>query len=463
MESMTREKSATAAAAQPSTTADKRAATVETRAGYSAPATAAAATDVCDTDPAAVTAERAQQLIDDAVTPLAEIETVATRAALGRVAAADVISGAPVPNHTNAAMDGYALAARDLPARGGKKFRVIGVSMAGKPYQNDGGEGGKLGPGQCVRIMTGAVMPAGADSVVAQERVARDGDHITVRGGESPRGNVRQAGEDFAAGAVAITAGRRLAASHLGLAASLGFAELRVFRRPRVAFFSTGDELRALGTPLREGELYDSNRYTLYGMLSELGADLLDFGIVADDTEAVRAAFLRGAECADVVVTSAGASVGDADFVRQTLADIGRAAFTKVAIKPGRPLAFGAFHAPANRLFFALPGNPVSVMVTFQIFVAPALRKLAGEAAAAPLRLRATTVSALKKRPGRAEYQRGILFADAGGALTVRSTGQQGSGILRSMGEANCFIVLPTDSPGAAAGDEVEVQLFSSW
>ncbi|MDD9823535.1 MAG: molybdopterin molybdotransferase MoeA, partial [Gammaproteobacteria bacterium] len=449
---MTRKKSATAAAAQPSTTVDKRTATVETRAGYSAPATAAAAADVCDTDPAAVTAERAQQLIDDAVTPLAEVETVATRAALGRVAAADVISGAPVPNHTNAAMDGYALAARDLPARGGKKFRVVGVSMAGKPYQNGGG---KLGPGQCVRIMTGAVMPAGADSVVAQERVARDGDHITVQGGESPRGNVRQAGEDFAAGAVAITAGRRLAAAHLGLAASLGFAELRVFRRPRVAFFSTGDELRALGTPLREGELYDSNRYTLYGMLSELGVDLLDFGIVADDAEAVRAAFLRGAECADVVVTSAGASVGDADFVRQTLAAIGRAAFTKVAIKPGRPLAFGAFHAPPNRLFFALPGNPVSVMVTFQIFVAPALRKLAGEAASAPLRLRATTVSALKKRPGRAEYQRGILFADAGGALTVRSTGQQGSGILRSMGEANCFIVLPTDSPGAAAGDEV--------
>jgi len=332
------------------------------------------------------------------------------------------------------------------------------VSAAGKPYR------GEVGEGQCVRIMTGAVMPAGADSVVAQERVERDGDSITIQAGETPRANVRQAGEDLEAGDVAIAAGRRLAASHLGLAASLGFAELPVFRRPRVAFFSTGDELRAVGTPLAEGELYDSNRYTLFGMLRELGVEMLDFGIVGDDAGAVRAAFLRGAECADVVVTSAGASVGDADFVRQTLGEIGRAAFTRVAIKPGRPLAFGRFHlptVPGGRLFFALPGNPVSVMVTFQVFVAPAIRRLAGETAAAPLRLHAVTVSPLRKRTGRAEYQRGILFTNPDGCLVVRSTGEQGSGILRSMGEANCFIVLPTDSPGVGAGESVEVQLFS--
>jgi len=415
---------------------------------------------VCDADPGMVTAERARQLIDAAVESVTEVETVAVRAALGRVAAADVCAPAPVPNHTNSAMDGYALGARDLPARGVKKLRVVGVSAAGKPYR------GEVGEGQCVRIMTGAVMPAGADSVVAQERVERDGDTVTVQVGEKPCANVRHAGEDLQVGDVAIAAGRRLAASHLGLAASLGFAELPVFRRPRVAFFSTGDELRAVGTPLAEGELYDSNRYTLFGMLRELGVEMLDFGIVGDDAGAVRAAFLRGAECADVVVTSAGASVGDADFVRQTLGEIGRAAFTRVAIKPGRPLAFGRFHlptVPGGRLFFALPGNPVSVMVTFQVFVAPAIRRLAGETAAAPLRLHAVTVSPLRKRTGRAEYQRGILFTNPDGCLVVRSTGEQGSGILRSMGEANCFIVLPTDSPGVGAGESVEVQLFSRW
>jgi len=419
--------------------------------------------DICDTDPAAVSAERAHELIDAAVTPVAEVETVAVRAALGRVVAADVCAPAPVPNHTNAAMDGYALRARDLPARGAKNFRVIGVSMAGKPYRSGEDGAGKLGRDQCVRIMTGAVMPAGADSVVAQERVERSGGIVTIRVGEQPGGNVRQAGEDLAAGAVAIAAGRRLAASHLGLAASLGRAELPVFRRPRVAFFSTGDELRAVGSALREGELYDSNRYTLYGMLRELSVEMLDFGIVGDDANAVRAAFLRAADCADVVVTSAGASVGDADWVRQTLGAIGRPAFTRVAIKPGRPLAFGQFRAPPGRLFFALPGNPVSVMVTFRIFVAPAIRKLAGESAAAPLRLHAVAVSALKKRRGRAEYQRGILFTNDDGCLVVRSTGAQGSGILRSMGEANCFIVLPTDSPGVNAGEAVEVHLFSGW
>lgn len=429
----------------------KRAEETETPAAEASP-------EFCDTDPGAVTAERAHELIDATLAPIKEVETIAVRAALGRVAAADICAPAPVPNHTNAAMDGYALAGRELPARGDKNFRIVGVSMAGKPCRSE------VGPGECARIMTGAVMPAGADSVVAQERVERDGDTVTVHAGERPGANVRQAGEDLAAGDVAIAAGRRLSPAHLGLAASLGCAELPVFRRPRVAFFSTGDELRAVGTPLAEGELYDSNRYTLHGLLRECGADMLDFGIVGDSAAAIRAALQRAAECADVVVTSAGASVGDADWMRETLSELGRPAFTRVAIKPGRPLAFGRFDlpsAPGNRWFFALPGNPVSVMVTFQIFIAPALRKLAGETAAArPLRLHAATVSALKKRAGRAEYQRGILFTNPDGCLVVRSTGEQGSGILRSMGEANCFIVLPTDSPGANPGESVEVRLF---
>lgn len=412
----------------------------------------------CDTDPESVSAEEARRLIRRAVVPVVQVETVAVRAALGRVAAADIKSRARVPNHTNSAMDGYAVRGVDLPARGAKKFRVVGVSMAGKPHC------GKVGAGQCVRIMTGGVMPDGADSVVIQERIERDGEHISVPAGEKPGGNVRRAGEDLDIGAVALKAGCRLAPSHIGLAASLGYAELPVYRRPRVAFFSNGDELRPLGAPLATGELYDSNRYTLYGMLKQMGVEMVDLGIVADDADAVGAAFARAAECADVVITSAGASVGDADCVRQTLLRIGKPAFTKVAIKPGRPLTFGVFNDHPDRLFFALPGNPVSVMVTFHIFVAPALRLLAGEgaeSATAPPRLFAKTTTVLKKRPGRAEYQRGVLSAGAGGESVVRSTGEQGSGILRSMGEANCFIILPTDSAGVGAGEVVEVLPFA--
>lgn len=423
---------------------------------------APSAADWCDTDPVSISAERAQQLIKDAVSPVVQVETVAVRAALGRIAAADVKSAVRVPNHTNSAMDGYALAGRELPGasknggfpkgENGKKLRVIGVSMAGKPFD------GEVGAGQCVRIMTGAVMPAGTDSVVIQERAERDGDTISVQRGETPGANVRRAGEDLEIGDVAIAAGRRLGPSHLGLAASLGFSELPVLRRPRVAFFSNGDELRAVGNSLAGGELYDSNRYTLYGMLSELGVEMVDMGIVPDDAAAVGAAFEHAAACADAVITSAGASAGEADYVRQTLGRMGEVIFYKVAIKPGRPMAFGRL---GQSLFFALPGNPVSVMVTFEIFVKPMLRRLAGEVVAEPLRLTVKTTSPLKKRPGRAEYQRGVLSTDAGGATVVRSTGEQGSGILSSVGEANCFIILPTESEGVAAGEMVEVRPFS--
>lgn len=424
--------------------------------------------EVCDADPASLSAARAQRMIANWVSPVTQVETVAVRAALGRIAAADIKSAVRVPNHTNSAMDGYALGGRDLPVmpqQGGaqrlhkhahKKLRVIGVSMAGKPFD------GEVGEGQCVRIMTGAVMPAGADSVVVQERVERAGDTITVQAGETPGGNVRRAGEDLEIGDVAIAAGRRLAPSHLGLAASLGFAELPVFRRPRVAFFSNGDELRAVGAPLEVGEVYDSNRYTLYGMLSEAGVEMVDMGLVADDPGAVRAAFEQAAQCADMVITTAGASVGEADYIRQTLEQIGEVGFSKVAIKPGRPMIFGRLSKSGGGVFFGLPGNPVSVMSTFRIFVHPALRRLAGEAATAPLRLMVKITSPLKKRPGRAEYQRGVLSTDATGATVVRSTGAQGSGILSSMGEANCFIILPADCADVEAGERVEVQPFST-
>ena len=405
----------------------------------------------CDFDPMSITADQANERILDAITPIKITETVAIRSALGRVLAEDLISGANVPNHTNSAMDGYALAGDDLPSDGDKNFSVIGVSFAGKPFR------GEVQQGQCVRIMTGAVMPTGTDSVVTQERVERIGDEITVSAGESSGANVRYAGEDLKAGDVAIPKGLRLGASHLGLAASLGFAELPVVRRPRVAFFSNGDELKPIGSTLQIGELFDSNRYTLHAMLTDLGVELVDLGVVKDDEQAIADAFVTAASCADMVITSAGASVGDADYVKQTLDTLGDVSFWKVAIKPGRPLSFGKVR---DALFFGLPGNPVSVMVTFQIFVKPALKQLAGEKFSVPLRLNVKTCSKLKKRPGRMEYQRGVLWVNDEGETVVSSTGEQGSGILSSMSLANCYIILPTDSDGAAIGERVEVQPF---
>ena len=423
--------------------------------------------DFCDTDPASISAERAHELIARTTVSLKPVETVAVRMALGRVAALDIKSRVQVPNHTNSAMDGYAFRGADVSdlsdvshAGGATTLRVIGTSMAGKPFH------GALHAGMCVRIMTGAVMPNGADSVVAQEQVTRDGERVVVQGAQVGA-NVRHAGEDIEVGDIAIAAGCRLAPSHIGLAASLGFAELPVVRRPRVAFFSNGDELRSLGNALNIGELYDSNRYTLHAMLSQLGVEIVDLGIVPDDAAALDAAIAQAAECADLVITSAGASVGDADYIRDIVARRGEVVFHKVAIKPGRPLIFGKVRKNGDResLFFGLPGNPVSVMVTFQIFVTPALRLLAGEVAqpTTPLRLMVKSVDALKKRRGRAEYQRGVLCRDQSGETVVRSTGAQGSGILRSMGEANCFIILPTDCARVQAGERVEVEPFASF
>ena len=412
----------------------------------------------CDSDATSVSAERAQHLIKDAITPLTTIETVALRSALHRVAAVDVKSTRQVPNHTNSAMDGYALNAKDcgdsskLP--NDKKFHVLGAALAGKPFV------GKVDSGQCVRIMTGAVMPDATDCVIIQEQVECHDDTISlsqsVAQGVDSGSNVRRAGEDLEIGEVAIVGGQRIAPSHLGLAASLGCSELPVVRKPRVAFFSNGDELRALGSRLAIGELYDSNRYTLYGMLCEVGVEMIDLGVVPDDADAVSAALQQAAACADVVITSAGASVGDADYLCEAVTAIGEMIFYKVAIKPGRPLAFGKI---GQSIFFGLPGNPVSVMATFEIFVKPALRRLGGETECAPLRFMAQTTTPLKKRRGRVEYQRGILTTNANQVL-VQSTGEQGSGILSSMGEANCFIILPTECEYIADGETVEVQPF---
>ena len=404
-----------------------------------------------DYDPASLTCEEALQRLLAAVTPITDRERVHLRAALGRVLAEPVHARFDVPAHTNSAMDGYAVASADLPADGVGELVVVGTSLAGKPFREE------LRPGEAVRIMTGAVMPAGADTVLIQERVEERDGRIRFMPGNKPGQHVRRAGEDLATGAVAFRPGRRLSAADLGVIASLGVAEVEVLRRPRIAFFSTGDELRSLGEPLALGEIYDSNRYTLYGMLTQLGVELVDLGVVSDDPARLEDAFTRAARVADAVITSGGVSVGEADYTKEILGRLGEVRFWKVAMKPGRPLAFGHID---GAWFFGLPGNPVSVMVTFYEFVRPALDKLMGTAPRLPWSMPARVTHALKKRPGRVEFQRGFLQRDAAGAVTVTPTGDQGSGILSSMSQANCFIVLPLETAGVAAGATVEVQPF---
>ncbi|HSM29901.1 MAG TPA: gephyrin-like molybdotransferase Glp [Woeseiaceae bacterium] len=389
------------------------------------------------------------------VRPVDGCEMLAVRSALGRVLAADVVSAIDVPSHTNSAMDGYALVGADLPADGEIRLDVIGTSAAGRPFAGD------VGPGQCVRILTGAPMPPGADTVVMQENVTRDGDVAIVGAGEKAGQHVRQAGEDIAAGSVALHAGTRLMPAEIGILASLGVGEVSVRRRPRVAFFSTGDELRSVGEPLGEGHIYDSNRYTIFGMLTRLGVEPLDMGVIRDDRAAVEQAFADAAGAADAIVTSGGVSVGDADFVAETLERTGTVGFWKVAMKPGRPIAFGRI---GEALFFGLPGNPNSVMATFYQLVQPALQALAGlPDPAPPLTVQAVSASALKKKPGRREFQRGVLSRSDDGRLVVRKTGHQGSGVLSSMAAANCFIVLPEDAGPVSEGDEVTVQPFAAF
>ena len=405
-----------------------------------------------DFDAQSITPDQARERIRAAVRPLDDAETVPLAAALDRVLARDRTAAIDVPGAANSAMDGYAVRGADLPAAE-TALELIGEAYAGRPFA------GAVGPGQCVRIMTGAVMPAGADTVVVQERArARDDGRIGIGAGERPGQNVRAAGEDIAAGSVLLPRGRRLGPAELGLLASVGAAEIEVVRRPRAAFFATGDELRAVGEALAPGALYNSNSHTLGAMLRRLGVDGEDLGIVRDDPAATAAAFRAAAARADVVLTSGGVSVGAADHVRDALEELGEIRFWKVAVKPGRPLAFGRL---GGAWFFGLPGNPVSVMVTFCQFVRPALLRLAGESGPPPLELRATAREPLRKRPGRVEYQRGILRADGDGALSVTPAGAQGSGILSSMSRANCFIVLPLESGRVAAGAAVTVVPFA--
>jgi molybdopterin molybdotransferase len=407
-------------------------------------------------DPDAVPVADAQRIIADFITPIDCIEQLALRSALGRVLARDIISPIDVPSHDNSAMDGYALRSTDL-GDADVTLAVAGTAYAGRAHT------GSVAPGQCVRIMTGAVMPPECDTVIPQEFTLHATQlHITVPAGAVRSGdNRRFRGEDLRIGQAALSKGRILRPADLGLLASLGIAEVPVQRRLRVAFFSTGDELRSIGQPLDEGCVYDSNRYTLHGMLTRLGCDLIDMGVVKDDPDSLEAALRHACENADAIITSGGVSVGAADYTRDIMARLGDVSFWKIGMRPGRPMAFGQISSNGQGAFlFGLPGNPVAVMVTFYFFARQALLHMMGADATAPPLMRARSTAAIRKKPGRTEYQRGILSTDSDGCQQVRITGAQGSGILRSMVEANCMVVLHDAQGSVAAGDLVDVMLF---
>jgi molybdopterin molybdotransferase len=410
-------------------------------------------------DPNALSVANAQEFIRRFVPRVGAVEKLAIRSALGRVLAADVVSGIDVPSHDNSAMDGYALRGADLAADAPTALRVAGTGYAGAAYD------GTVAPGECVRIMTGAVMPAGLDTVVPQEFTTSADGVVTVPAGVVRTGdNRRLKGEDLAFGEVALAAGRILKPADIGMAASLGQAELPVWRRLRVAFFSTGDELRSIGEPLDEGCVYDSNRYTIHGMLTRLGCEVLDLGVVRDDPVALEAAFRSACENADAIITSGGVSVGEADHTKQVMARLGEVAFWRIAMRPGRPMAFGrvSSNGPGSKsaVLFGLPGNPVAVMVTFYAFVRDALLAMAGAAPTPLPLLRARATEAIRKKPGRTEYQRGVVTRAADGDWDVQLTGAQGSGILRSMSVANGLVVLHHEQGSVAQGAHVDVLPF---
>jgi molybdopterin molybdotransferase len=407
-----------------------------------------------DYDPNSMPVAKARELIATFLAPVTAVERLHVRSALGRVLATDIVSPIAVPGHDNSAMDGYAVRFADLDPAQETVLKRVGQSFAGKPWSS------AIGPGECVRIFTGGVMPQGADSVVMQERASEDARGVRIAAGAVAKAgtNRRFAGEDLKQGQTVFRAGQRIRPAELGMIASLGIGEVSVYRKLRAAFFSTGDELKSIGSPLAPGEIYDSNRYTLHGMLTRLGCETLDLGVVEDAPEKLERAFAAAAGAADVVITSGGVSVGEADYVKQLLDKLGEVLFWKIAMKPGRPLAYGRI---GSAHFFGLPGNPVSVMVTFYEFVRDALLTLQGEREIRPLPTFKVTLSApIKKAPGRTEFQRGILSADGRGGWTVRTTGDQGSGILSSMSQADCFIVLASETGNVAAGELVDVRLL---
>jgi molybdopterin molybdotransferase len=408
-------------------------------------------------DPKALSAAHVNVFLDQLVQPVAVTESVGVFDALGRVLAEDVVSPISVPPHDNSAMDGFAFDGALL--RPGEPLMLQlaeGTAFAGKAWA------GALNPGQCVKIMTGAIMPTGLDTVVPLELVQLEGSQVGIPANVLQRGdNRRFMGEDLMAGQPALRRGQTLGPAALGLIASLGLPQVKVFRRIKVAYFSTGDEILSLGQAPREGAVYDSNRYTVFGLLTRMGVDVMDMGVVRDEPAALEAAFREAAREADAIITSGGVSMGEADHTKAMMKQLGDVAFWRIAMRPGRPMAVGRITEDGkSAVLFGLPGNPVAVMVTFLAFVRPALQRLMGSTASEPVLLKAHSAEALRKKPGRTEYQRGVVTREADGRLSVRTTGNQGSGVLRSMVEANGLIVLHHGQGNVAVGDEVDVMMF---
>ncbi|GMR16853.1 MAG: molybdopterin molybdotransferase MoeA [Gammaproteobacteria bacterium] len=385
------------------------------------------------------------------VNKIQDTEVVAIRDALNRVLAKEVISSINVPPYANSAMDGYAFNSVDLPTSGENTLTLVGKSFAGIPFA------GEVKPGECVRIMTGAQIANGTDTVIMQEQVQVNGNAITIKSGHCKNENVRHIGEDIKNGDTVLNVGQHLTPAELGVLASLGVAEVTVQKKLRVAFFSTGDELRNVDEELEEGQIYDSNRYTIFGMLKNLGVELIDMGIIPDDRQAIENAFIQASKQADAIITSGGVSVGEADYVKETLDKLGKVDFWKIAMKPGKPLAFGFVN---DAVFFGLPGNPVSVMATFYQFALPTLKTMMGLNATKATVVKVPCKTDLRKKPGRTDFQRGILQTNEQGELIVESIGMQASHVLSGMSKANCFIILPQDWGNVEAGTLVDVQPF---
>ena len=405
------------------------------------------------------------ELIEEskAIGDLADLEIVSLDQAINRILAEDLLSPIDVPAADNSAMDGYAFNGKCLGITDATiSLKIVGTALAGKPYE------GKINSGECLKIMTGGVMPSGCDTVIPQELTSSQTEtQIEFHQNQlKPGENRRLRGEDLQQGKPAIAAGRLLRPSDLGLAASLGIATLKVKRKLKVAILSSGDELRSLDQSLDAGSIYDSNRYSLTGLLNRLNLEIIDCGIVRDDPASLKKAFIDAATKADVLISSGGVSVGEADFTKQIMQELGDVGFWKIAMRPGRPMAFGILRAitgksPARKtLFFGLPGNPVAVMVTFYQFVRSALLQLNGANQTEPPITQAISEAPIRKKPGRTEFQRAILGRSADGRPSVRLTGSQGAGILRSMSEANCFVILAHDQGNISAGDWVDVALF---
>jgi molybdopterin molybdotransferase len=407
-------------------------------------------------DPQALSARLVNDFLAQLVQPVREHEIVPLMQAHGRILAQDVVSPISVPPHDNSAMDGYALCGADLLANEPTTLKSVGTAFAGAAWQ------GHVQSGECVRIMTGAIMPAGLDTVAPQELVLVNGDTVQIPPGLLQAGdNRRLLGEDLMAGQPALQAGTRLSPAACGLLASLGLPTVPVWRRPKVAYFSTGDEILSLGEAPREGAVYDSNRYTVAGMVQALGCELIDMGVVRDEPAALEQAFKEAAAQADAIITSGGVSVGEADYTKAMMKKLGDVAFWRIAMRPGRPMAVGRIRqGDRSAVLFGLPGNPVAVMVTFAAFVRPALQQLMGWQAPALPMLKAKSTEALRKKPGRTEYQRGIVSTNALGELQVSITGNQGSGVLSSMVQANGLIVLGHAQGNVAVGDAVDVMMF---